>query len=407
MEIRDALTDDYLARFFDPGTLARAHGYLDEVFDLAAVHETSTSLTATAEVWGTAPAPYRVQFHAEVNEASDWVFTACSCPVARLCKHGAAVALRLRGAAQPPPEPEWRQRLARLTGELEKRAHSTLAGTGLGLEVSRRPANRWSRGAPGDFSMRPVRPGARRGWVRSGAEWTDLSGPVATSRFVPAQVEALQALHRGLLSRHTYLVAGAAPMLDDYGDRLVPALRAAVAAGVVLVPGAGGRIGLAELRTGTPRGRPDASRRCGRLRGLRGGRRAPLAGRRHHPRRPTRHDAGAGRGRRRPAHRPRRAAPRRPGRAPGGTSGRRRRRRGGGVPPCPGAAGPTRRRSCRRTAPSRCPLPSRPACSSRWPGTPRRTPASTGSGRTARRAARCRPRSPSPVSATRRPSAPS
>lgn len=239
MEIRDALTDDYLARFFDPGTLARAHGYLDEVFDLAAVHETSTSLTATAEVWGSSPAPYRVQFHAEVNEASDWVFTACSCPVARLCKHGAAVALRLRGAAQPPPEPEWRQRLARLTGELEKRAHSTLAGTGLGLEVSRRPANRWSRGAPGDFSMRPVRPGARRGWVRSGAEWTDLSGPVATSRFVPAQVEALRALHRGLLSRHTYLVAGAAPMLDDYGDRLVPALRAAVAAGVVLVPGPG------------------------------------------------------------------------------------------------------------------------------------------------------------------------
>lgn len=239
MEIRDALTDDYLARFYDRGTLSRARDYVDDVSALEALHETSSSLTATAEVRGSAPVPYDVQFHAEVNEASDWVFSACSCPVARMCKHGAAVALRLRGAGPAPPHDQWRQRLARLSGELDKRARSTLTGTALALEVSRRPANRWSRGAPGDFSLRPLRPGARRGWVRSGAEWTDLSGPVASSRFVPAQAEALQALRRGLSAQHAYLVSGAAPMLDDYGERLVPAVRAAVAAGVVLLPGTG------------------------------------------------------------------------------------------------------------------------------------------------------------------------
>ena len=75
--------------------------------------------------------------------------------------------------------------------------------------------------------------------MRSGAEWTDLSGPVARSRFVPAQVDALQTLHRGLVGLHTYLVAGAAPMLDDYGDRLVPAPAAALTAGVTLLPGSG------------------------------------------------------------------------------------------------------------------------------------------------------------------------
>ena len=100
MDIRDALDDDYLGRFYDPATLARARGYLDDVLDLEVVHESSSSLTATAAVVGGAPAPYRVQLHAEVHEASDWVFSACSCPVARLCKHGAAVALRLRGAAR-------------------------------------------------------------------------------------------------------------------------------------------------------------------------------------------------------------------------------------------------------------------------------------------------------------------
>ena len=36
MEIRDALTDDYLARFYDRSTLARARGCLDRVVELEA-----------------------------------------------------------------------------------------------------------------------------------------------------------------------------------------------------------------------------------------------------------------------------------------------------------------------------------------------------------------------------------
>ncbi|MCF6379707.1 DEAD/DEAH box helicase [Nocardioides KLBMP 9356] len=242
--IRDALTDDYLAEFFDDGALVRGRACVDSVHALEVVHETDSSLTATALVEGTAQQPYRVQLHAEVEDSGDWVFSACTCPVARMCKHGAAVALSLRAPAVPSaPRPEdvaaWRHQLGRLVGDVEARARSTLAGQQLGLEVSRKAASRWSRSTAGDLSMRPVRPGARRGWARSGADWSDLVGPVARSRFVPAQVEALQALHRGLVSRHTYFVAGAASQLEDYGDRLVPAVRAAVAAGVTLVPGAG------------------------------------------------------------------------------------------------------------------------------------------------------------------------
>ena len=239
MDIRHALTDAYLAGFFDHGALTRARHYLDAIEELEVVHETDSSLTATASVLGSAPVPYQVQFHAEVDAAADWVFASCTCPVARMCKHGAAVALALRSPAPVVTGSAWRQQLGRLTGDLEARARSTLTGQRLGLEVSRRPASRWSRGTAGDLSMRPVRPGARRGWARSGAEWSDIVGPVATSRFVPAQVDALRALHRGLVARHAYFVAGAASALEDYGDRLVPTLRSAVAQGVTLVPGAG------------------------------------------------------------------------------------------------------------------------------------------------------------------------
>ncbi|NYE37732.1 superfamily II DNA or RNA helicase [Nocardioides cavernae] len=241
MDIRDALTATYLARFFDLGTLLRARDYVGVVSDLAIVHETTGSLSVTASVPGSAAVPYRVQLHAEVDETDDWLFSSCTCPVSRMCKHGAAVALRLRGPARTvePGEPVWRRQLDRFGDEVAARARATLSGQRLGLELVLRPPTRWSRGEAGEITMRPVRPGARRGWARSGAEWGDLAGPVALTRFVPAQVEALRVLHRGLVSRHTYLVAGAAPALDDYGDRLVPALRAAVAAGVTLVPGAG------------------------------------------------------------------------------------------------------------------------------------------------------------------------
>ncbi|GAA5117827.1 DEAD/DEAH box helicase [Alloalcanivorax gelatiniphagus] len=241
MDIRHSLTDAYLAGFFDAGALARARAYVAAVEELEVVHETASSLTATATVRGTSAGPYDVQLHAEVDDAGDWVFSSCSCPVGRMCKHGAAVALRVREPVreQRPTEAGWRRHLGRLGDDLEARARSTMTGEPLGLEVVRRPAGRWSRSSAGELSMRPVRPGARRGWVRSGAEWTDLAGPVAGSRFVPAQAESLQVLRRGLVARHTYLVAGAAPMLDDYDDRLVPAVRAAIAAGVTLVPGAG------------------------------------------------------------------------------------------------------------------------------------------------------------------------
>ena len=50
MDIRHALTDAYLAGFFDPGALSRARHYLAAVEEVEVVHETDSSLTATATV---------------------------------------------------------------------------------------------------------------------------------------------------------------------------------------------------------------------------------------------------------------------------------------------------------------------------------------------------------------------
>jgi superfamily II DNA or RNA helicase len=239
MDIREALTDAYLARFFDAGALARGADVVPGVLEVSVVHEGASSLTATAHVAGTSPDPYFVQFHAEVTDSTDWVFNSCTCPVGRLCKHGAAVALLLRVAIAPTPPPRWRQLLEGVARETTARATASMTGAPLGLEISRRPASRWSRGEAGDFALRPVRLGARKRWVRTGAEWRDLVSPAATTRFIPTQLEAMRAIQRALMIGQGYYVPGAPTPLDDVGERLVPLLRDAVGAGVTLVAGDG------------------------------------------------------------------------------------------------------------------------------------------------------------------------
>lgn len=239
MDIREALTDAYLTRFFDTGALGRAVDVLPGVLDLTILHEGATSLTATARVAGTSPQPYVVQFSAEVTDTSDWVFSSCTCPVGQLCKHGAAVALLLRTPVAPALPARWHQLLEAVARDVRDRATASMTGTPLGLEVSRRPASRWSRSEAGEFTLRPVRLGARKRWVRTGAEWRDLVSSAAESAFVPSQLEAMRAIQRALMIGRGYYVPGAATPLDDIGPRLVPMVRDVVNAGVALVAGDG------------------------------------------------------------------------------------------------------------------------------------------------------------------------
>lgn len=54
MDIRSALTDHYLAHYFDSGTLGRGRGYLRHVDRVHVEHESDSVLIARALVQGTA-----------------------------------------------------------------------------------------------------------------------------------------------------------------------------------------------------------------------------------------------------------------------------------------------------------------------------------------------------------------
>ena len=195
MGIRDALTDDYLARFYDRGTLARARDCLERVVELEAVHETSSSLTATAEVWGTAPIPYGVQFHAEVNETS-------RLGVQRVLVPGRAHVQARRGRRPAAA----RRRTARRRAAVAAAAGAASAGSWRGARGPRWRGRPWGWRSPGGrppggrAAPPATSPCVRCDRARAGAgraagpSGRDLSGPAASTATCPAQVEALQAL---------------------------------------------------------------------------------------------------------------------------------------------------------------------------------------------------------------------
>lgn len=90
MNVLAQLSDAFLARHFDAGTLQRAR----EVVAAGFVRRpeigllSAGSVTATAEVQGSRVVPYQVQLHAEApsDTYAGWLFTVCTCPVQAPCK---------------------------------------------------------------------------------------------------------------------------------------------------------------------------------------------------------------------------------------------------------------------------------------------------------------------------------
>ncbi len=96
-------SENALALSFDAKTLARARGYCD-AHRVLRVERGADGRSLVGVVRGTHPVPYDVIVRAGANGRG--VRSACTCPVAENCKHGAAVALwELRGQApaRKPP----------------------------------------------------------------------------------------------------------------------------------------------------------------------------------------------------------------------------------------------------------------------------------------------------------------
>ncbi|GAB4008085.1 DEAD/DEAH box helicase [Nocardioides ultimimeridianus] len=239
MNVLSSLTDAYLLEHFDPGTLSRAQGYVDAVRDLQVSTLSAGSVTATALVPGSREEPYEVQLHAEVagGGRNGWLFTVCTCPVQSLCKHGAAVALALRRGFVPSQSaPQWRTSLGRLTEELRRELPPDGDVQPMALEITYEPARRRSwTGSGATVRVRPLRPGAKQRWIKTGADWSDVPLLAARRMLPPAQAAALVALQSALQLNHGYYSGGAAADVRDLGDHAVRLLREAQEAGVEIV----------------------------------------------------------------------------------------------------------------------------------------------------------------------------
>lgn len=236
MNILRRLTPAEVARHFGHDTMLRARSYVDEVApsigDL-----TATTLSAVAEVHGSAFAAYVVQLRASAPAGVLSIATSCTCPVHFQCKHGAATALALGATFTGPVELTWEQRLAELVGDLADLAPPDEEPQPLALQLSHdegRGHRVYYQSGP-LLRLRPMRPGKKGGWIKSGIGWSNVPAAVQGQRYVPAQVEVLQALHAALERHGGYWYAGREPTVGDFGPDVVPLLLEAQAAGMPLL----------------------------------------------------------------------------------------------------------------------------------------------------------------------------
>jgi superfamily II DNA or RNA helicase len=260
VDVLASLTDDFLEEHFAPETIERARGYLERIDGPPTLQQLSEgSVTATAFVYGSAPTAYHVQLHCEVGRpsgrsrtrTSGWVFSLCTCPVRNMCKHGAAVALAIRdGHVGEEQVAEWERRLGSLVEDLTRSADRDVPQVRLALQVTLDDRRTYSYRDDGPLiGIRPLRPGAKQTWIRTGADWSDIPGLTHSRSLLPEQADAIGALHNALQRHRAYHPAGVAPSLVQFGPHLPRMLRAAEAAGVEIVP-------VAPLRSVTVREKP-------------------------------------------------------------------------------------------------------------------------------------------------------
>lgn len=227
-----------LERHFAPDTLTRARPYaLDgSILHNDVHHPDAHHAEVTAVVQGSGRATYVVHLSVAEDVGGDLdVFSACSCPVRFRCKHAAAVGLSLAGASQART---WAEDLEGLLEDLSvlSRPDGPRPGVALQFGLARRRQRHADPADHGRLQLRPLRPGARQPWVKSGLAWSDVAGALARGTYDLDQLRVLDQLQTSMAARGRYYYAGEEPDAGDFGRSLVPLLRAAQEAGVTFVP---------------------------------------------------------------------------------------------------------------------------------------------------------------------------
>ncbi|MGY1722705.1 DEAD/DEAH box helicase [Blastococcus sp. SYSU DS0533] len=238
-ELRPALTDAVLRRSVGDDAWRRGAAYARDG-RITQIWRSPTGPEVSAVVVGSQGRIYQTVAQYDAAAARWW--GKCSCPVGYDCKHVAALLTVARqGAAAPLPvarTPDWELVL----GDLVE-AESSVGGTPVGLQFDVEGGG----AVPASVRLRPVVPGARGRWVRTGVSWRDLQHDYFSPRD-PAHVTALRMLHQSADTSGYYYGPGEPPvLLQDFGPALWPALRQAVENGVPLLTKKGGPV-----RVGAP-----------------------------------------------------------------------------------------------------------------------------------------------------------
>ena len=108
--------------------------------------------------------------------------SSCTCPVGADCKHAVALAVAarvLREPDGPPPGRRWESALSPLLDVEDDTPHSPLGLLIEPITAGSARRTRWTvpsaSGRPG-LRMRPVVPGARGDWIRTGVSWESFAG---------------------------------------------------------------------------------------------------------------------------------------------------------------------------------------------------------------------------------------
>lgn len=220
---------------------------------------------ARAHVVGTGSSPYTVDLEWWIGARGLVVTDECSCPLGGSCKHAVATILEIaflsesgyfqpasrgrtgRPKAAPPaglrhlrsvgpapaaPTPRWKSALADLAVPTVPDA----LPLALQFSVDIARATAFNPHPRMQLSVRPLRMGDRRRWIKSGASWRDVASGYAydLKSSDPGQLAAL----RAIAAIDTSLAYGSSsgPLLvEQFGAAFWVALRNAASAGVALI----------------------------------------------------------------------------------------------------------------------------------------------------------------------------
>ncbi|GAA4398524.1 DEAD/DEAH box helicase [Ornithinibacter aureus] len=234
-------------------TVARGLAYAHQgaVVD---VELSDDGMQATGWVGGTRGAVYTTTItltpltgpEAGPHQLRRWA-SSCTCPMSGDCKHCVAVAVEVRetfahvGApeeAEPvAPAPPWERAL----GGILEPGDTGPEHTPLGILVEPLPPSQRGVAGRDQLRLRPVVPGARGSWIRSGVSWESFAGGYygyGRAFFADEHRDALTAIadaHRRSVRAFGYGRMPDAILLDHLGPGWVSLLRAADRAGVRLL----------------------------------------------------------------------------------------------------------------------------------------------------------------------------